>query len=301
MKSECPHIKQFLSEYIDGVLDAAKMTLVEEHIRACNDCRMEYELLRSIIGKLNAIGEVKAPDNILEKIHDRIKDDSILNRIREIVSFKRIGIPPLEWAAIATTAVLILLLFNFFHAENNNIIKHPFNNNEQLSQDHTNLSAQIDVKQDQSGQTVDYPTSTPQIKAKRIPIKLALALTIQEERNPIPSRSVSFGDNETMNNDVYVNQTETKDEVSKRFIHPDEINKKIDEIIKSVKGKLISLENSPETGYPIDLKIEIPAVNYRRFISNIEMLGALRSAVPDLPEGSEYAGVFIQIELTSQE
>jgi hypothetical protein len=301
LKSECPYIKQLLSEYIDGALDALKMTAVREHMNVCGDCRREHEVLKYLISRMGNIKTVKAPDNFLEKFHDRIKSDSVFDRIRKILSSIRIS-TPVELAAFAATAAFILFFFNFFTLEEKGVSNKSGNENIELAMDQGTSPAQNAPDQRPAVKPVESPSSVIQIKKQQIPIMLALSLTTEEESVPIPSQSVSFGSSGAgfTADDLGIWQSETGN-TSTRRIQPDDVNQKIDDIIKSVEGKLIFRQVDAQTGYPTGLKLDIPAINYSRFISRIEKLGSLKAAAPDLPDGSEGASILIQMELTNQE
>jgi hypothetical protein len=301
LKSECPYIKQLLSEYIDGALDTMKMTTVREHLNVCEGCRREHEGLKSLITKMGNIKTVKAPDNFLEKFHGRIKSDSVFDRIRKILSSMRIS-TPVELAAFAATAALILFFFNFFPLEEKGISNKSGNENIELAMDRGTSPAQTAENQHPAVQPVESPSPAIQIKKQQVPIMLALSLTTREEALPIPSQSVSFGSSGAgfTADDLGTWQSETGN-TSTRRIQPDDVNQKIDEIIESVEGNLIFRQVDAQTGYPTGLKLDLPAINYSRFISRIEKLGSLKAAAPDLPDGSEGARILIQMELTNQE
>lgn len=302
MKSECTHIKRLLSDYIDGVLDAAKMIAVSEHLHACRDCGREHEALKSLIREMANIRPVKAPDNFIERLHDRINKDSIFDRIREGLSFMRIRIPA-EMAAFATTAVLILLFLYLFPSMERGIITGPGNKGIEFAMDNGDSPGRIAENLDQIGQPADSPATAQRIEEQQIPVKLALSLTTRQEAVAIPSQSVSFGNSPVgdISNDPYLWQTEKESDTRERIITPEEVNLKIDEIIKHVEGRIISREINMESGYPSSLTISIPGGNYRHFISRLDSLGALNAPAPDLPDASYNAIVMIQMELSPRE
>jgi len=273
------------------------MTAVSEHLHACKDCSREHAALKSLIRELGNIRTFKAPDNLLEKIQDRITDYSIFDRIRDLLSFTRIRFP-VELAAFATTAILIISFIHFFPAEEKGIIKMPENKDTQLTMDQGTLQAQIPENQRPTEQPVKSPFLDGEKKGQQVPIKLALTLITQKDSAPIPSQSVSFGNSGTVYTNGDPDMWRHEDDPAKEIIQPDEVNSKMDDIIKSVKGKILSRGDNAETGYPSRLTLDIPGINYRRFISKIEALGALQSPAPALPEGSDDAMVLIQMEFT---
>jgi predicted anti-sigma-YlaC factor YlaD len=49
---ECAKIKDLLSEYIDGTLDAQPKALIDEHLLACPKCNEELASLKTLIREL---------------------------------------------------------------------------------------------------------------------------------------------------------------------------------------------------------------------------------------------------------
>lgn len=299
MKPECTHTRRLLSDYIDGVLDTAKTTAVSEHLHVCRDCAREHEALKSLIMEMGNIRSVKAPEDFIERLHKRINKASILDRIRESLSFTQIRIP-VEMAAFATTVLLVLFFFYLFPSVEKDIVPKPGNRGVEFAMDHEDSQVRPPVNQDQTGQPADIPSPAPRIEERQIPVRLALSLTTRQETVQIPSQSVSYGNSIAgdMSDDPYLWQTEKENDTKEIIITPDEVNLKIDEIIKFVEARVISRENNTENGYPSSLTLSIPGVNYRRFIARLDNLGALETPAPALQDVPDNASVLIQMELS---
>lgn len=303
MKSECTHTRRLLSDYIDGVLDTAKATAVSEHLHDCRDCAQEHEALKSLIQEMGNIRPIKAPDDFLEGLHKRINQASILDRVREALSFTQIRIPA-ELAAFATTALLVLFFFYFFPSVEKDIIPKPGDRGIEFAMDREDTPVRPPGNQDQTGHPMDSPSPAPLIEEQHIPIRLALSLTTRQETVQIPSQSVSYGNSIVggdMSDDPYSWQTEKENDTKEIIITPDEVNLKIDEIIKFVEARVISRENNMDNGYPSSLTLSIPGVNYRRFIARLDSLGALETPAPALQDVPDNASVLIQMELSPRE
>ena len=104
---ECAKIKDVLSEYIDGTLDAQTEALIDEHLLTCPQCTEELASLKTLIRELGSVESFKAPDDFLEKIHERLKPRVSFRKIMHILFVPgRIKIP-LEFATATAMAVLI--------------------------------------------------------------------------------------------------------------------------------------------------------------------------------------------------
>jgi len=108
---ECARMREFLSEYIDGTLDAHTKALVEEHLQACGECEQELASLKAVVKELGSLEQVEAPKDFLDKVHERIERRSLfLGILRKLFVPARIKIP-LQFATVAATAVLVFAVF----------------------------------------------------------------------------------------------------------------------------------------------------------------------------------------------
>lgn len=114
---ECAAILELLSEYIDGTLDSKAKEAVEKHISTCENCKQELSSLSSVVKELGSLDQVKAPADFLEKIHERMELRFSIDRlIRKLFVPFHIKIP-LELAAAATVAILVVLVLNIQQPE----------------------------------------------------------------------------------------------------------------------------------------------------------------------------------------
>ncbi|AGL00775.1 zf-HC2 domain-containing protein [Desulfoscipio gibsoniae] len=69
---QCRDIYEMLSPYIDGMLESSQVVQVEEHIAACEACRLEYDDLLAAVELVRGLPEVVPPpefhDNLRQKI-----------------------------------------------------------------------------------------------------------------------------------------------------------------------------------------------------------------------------------------
>ena len=114
---DCAAILKRLSEYIDGTLDSKVKEAVEKHILTCRNCKQELSSLSAIAKELGSLDQVKPPADFLEKIHERMEPRFDFNKIvRKLFVPFRIKLP-LELAAAATVAILVVLVLNIQQPE----------------------------------------------------------------------------------------------------------------------------------------------------------------------------------------
>jgi len=109
---KCTEAREYLSEYIDGLLDTQALKGLEEHLLGCAGCREELSLLKALIGDLGSLDPVQAPKDFPERLHDRIESGFGFGRImRTLFVPLKIKIP-LELATAAVMAVLVFSIWN---------------------------------------------------------------------------------------------------------------------------------------------------------------------------------------------
>lgn len=103
----CGEVKEFLSEYVDDVLDPETKAVVDEHLSACEDCQQELVSLKALVSDLGSLESVEPPKDFLDQLHERIEKRSWFSEIlRALFVPMRVKIP-LEFAGAAAVAVLV--------------------------------------------------------------------------------------------------------------------------------------------------------------------------------------------------
>ncbi len=103
MKSElrCEQARIEISARLDGEIDAVTLTVLDEHLATCADCRAYEERLRKVRRMVRLQASEEVPDLVAE-IVERVR--------RETTSSRRTWIPQLRTGAIAAVAAALILL-----------------------------------------------------------------------------------------------------------------------------------------------------------------------------------------------
>jgi len=108
---ECSKIREYLSEYIDGMLDTEKKALLEDHLLTCKGCSEELASLKGLVKELGVLEPVKAPPDFLDNLHQRMGSGFSLSKILSaLFALTKVKIP-FQLAAATTTAVLVIVIF----------------------------------------------------------------------------------------------------------------------------------------------------------------------------------------------
>jgi hypothetical protein len=98
----CPQIREWLDDYVDGVLSERDFQEVELHLHGCPECRRHEAALRSLLARAEALPEeVSPPRDLWPGIAARLGEKPSL--LRFPVRLRRSG----TWASLAAAAVVL--------------------------------------------------------------------------------------------------------------------------------------------------------------------------------------------------
>lgn len=110
---DCADIQRHLSEYMDGVLDAQTEDSMGKHLSSCEACQKELESLKVLVQELETLPKVKAPDDFLEQLHDRMTSRFVFwDYIKGLSRVFKMRIP----LQIATATAMAVLIFAIIYS-----------------------------------------------------------------------------------------------------------------------------------------------------------------------------------------
>ncbi len=311
---ECAKIKDLLSEYIDGTLDAQTKALIDEHLLACPECNEELASLKTLIRELGSVESFKAPDDFLEKLHERLEPRVSFRKIMRILFVPgRIKIP-LEFATATAMAVLIFSIL---------YIQQP----EKMISDVPESSTHVEMAEETSMDAVSpagkgeafkskpvLEKTTAQHPAKRREI-IELALFVKKEgtgkayapgedmeaaparqRDAERSRMARLAAPKAeMKTDTLRRKKQVtgfaeeerpvlEEEPRASFSSLHDTFVKVKELIMLAEGRTLSVEYEPHTERPKSIRAEIPAKNYKSFCDKLNRLAILHTSPPTISE-----------------
>ena len=110
----CTDVRQNLSAYIDDMLDRQIRDMVDEHLTTCKACSHELNLMRTLVKELGDMGDIKAPEDFLETLHERLETVSLWTRIKEMLFVPAQLKIPLEFATLGIIGVLTFALYSIY-------------------------------------------------------------------------------------------------------------------------------------------------------------------------------------------
>jgi len=325
---ECTRIKERLSEYVDGMLDAQTEARIEEHLSTCKACKEELAGLKALVKELSALESVAAPEDFLDKVHERIEPRFSLRKIiRTLFVPARIKIP-LE---LATAAAMVVLVFAILNVQQS---KQPMVNGPRVSRELT-AAGNFEVPPAKPTAKKDIFKPEPSLEAVAVqpleresaPIELALLLTPEvsgrayapseamdaaqaprkaegETRvsmHAAPKAKMKMGAVQEEKRGAGLPPKEMahlKDETKPWLSYVDQTLSKVKNVIELAGGKVVSTQRAKESGQPQSIHAEIPAEHYNSFCEALRNLGNLQSTPPALPETDQQV-VQVHIRLVS--
>jgi len=314
---ECAKIKDLLSEYIDGTLDAQTKALIDEHLLACPKCNEELASLKTLISELGSVESFKAPDDFLEKLHERLEPRVSFRKIMRILFVPgRIKIP-LEFATATAMAVLIFSIL---------YIQQP----EKMIPDVPESSTHVKVTEKTSMDTVSPAGKGAAFKSKPVlgkataqqPAKkreiIELTLLLEKEgpgKAYAPSESIEAAPARQRDAErsrmarLTAPKAEMKTDTLRRkkqvtgfseeerpvleeeprasFSSLHDTFIKVKELIMLAEGRTLSVEYEPHTERPQSIRAEIPAKNYKSFCDKLNRLAILHTSPPAISENGQ--------------
>ena len=313
---ECSRIKDLLSEYIDDVLDSQTKAEIDQHLSTCETCSGDLASMKALVEKLRTLEPVKAPDDFLEKLHERMEPRMSFKKAMRILFIPgRIKIP-LELATAAVVGILIFSLINIQQSQKMMSSIQESSSDIEISEDNSMHMAETKkIKRAYKYESDLEETRAPELAKKREVIQLALLLKKDrasrihhpkedtagmrysgkaEKRTRIARQTVPDDDTkaETLEKEDMFKERATEESplLKGKPVSPTSgLSETLSEVknrIHLMDGKVISVEYDNQTGYPKFLRAEIPAENYLSFIAKIKDIATFQVPPPTLPTKS---------------
>jgi anti-sigma factor RsiW len=111
--NNCSEMQAGFTEYLDGRLNGHQMQLIGAHLKDCQQCAQEWELLRQTQRSLTGLGPVEEPRDLLLRIRVAVSQErarSRRNRLQGLVLAWKNTVGPFLLQASAGFASAVLLL-----------------------------------------------------------------------------------------------------------------------------------------------------------------------------------------------
>jgi RNA polymerase sigma factor (sigma-70 family) len=288
--------------------------LIDEHLLACPKCNEEFASLKALIRELGSMESFKAPDDFLEKIHERLEPWGSFRKIMRILFVPgRIKIP-LE---LATAVAMAVLIFSILY------IQQP----EKMVSDVPESSTHVKVTEKTSMDRVSPSGKGAKFNSKPVigkataqqPVKkreiIELTLLLEKEgpgEAYAPSESIEAAPARQRDAErsrmarLTAPKTEMKTDTLRRkkqvtgfteekrpvleeesrasFSSLHDTFIKVKELIMLAEGRTLSLEYEPHTERPQSIRAEIPANNFTSFCDKLSRLAILHTSPPTISE-----------------
>ncbi len=281
----CAKIRRNLSGYIENELDANTMNIVEQHLLSCNKCKEALNSLHIIVQDLSVMESVKAPDDFLDRLHDRIKKDSGFKRL-----IRKMFLPPMIKVPFqfAAAAAMVVLIFFIVHTP---AIKHEMESVSTVVHAERK-AAVVKDKVDKNGPVAGQASIPVESEAADEESALTIELALLLDKQTPPARNVvqSFMERKTesgkgdlesgkrISSDTDAAAPAALQSIPTSALSIGDINR----IVHRVQGRVLAVEYNKEKNSPELLIAEIPATQYGSFLKELQDLGKFRSPPPSI-------------------
>lgn len=107
-------IKALLHDFARGKLNDEEQLIVRRAIENDPELGLELEQIRAYYKDLKGLPEIKAPDDFLVKVRNRIERKGLLAKLRDVVFFPLYLKLPVEIAGTVAVSLFIIMVFNPF-------------------------------------------------------------------------------------------------------------------------------------------------------------------------------------------
>ncbi len=289
---DCEEIKKLLSEYIDDTLDMQMKTLIKEHLATCKACSEELVSLKAYIKELSSLKEVEAPEDFLEKVHERVEQRFKFEKIMRKLFFPiRIKVP-LKLVAVVATVLLAIAITNMIQPIRRILYVPLAPKPVTDKKEHMKVQKKLEVrKRDAEPGAVSEELITPPSRKEK-PIELALLIRPEEPAitrrlketigagRPAETEERKMKEVERTTKVLVDEEVIDKDIIALPSPYLTEALSKVKNLIELVEGKVISVKYEKETNLPQYITTQIPAVNYSTFLEKLGQFGDLQKPLP---------------------
>lgn len=313
----CKQVCKLLSEYLENELDQKTRKQIKQHLTQCPSCSRELAALKKYHQSLSSLGSVKPPADFLNRLHARIEQPSFITRtLRTLFRPLKVKLT-LELAGLMTTMLIILIILPVHkkttslksikeNEETTKSLKLMENKKAYYAKDMTGrirssgkgekISRSLDIKD-------QIKTAAEEEKPKPLELVLLIKTQLSDEydQSEYYDEAVTLdknGEKETKKSreddkaasgqpqapaTTALEKQKVKQETRQQHVtlpSSHTIFSNIKNAVLLAGGTIIEKKVTEKSGLPDQITVEIPAKNYRIFLSNLRNVGELQGPIP---------------------
>jgi len=313
---DCAKIKELLSGYIDDALDQETTSLIDEHLKGCQECYNELASFRTYIKDIEPLKDAKAPEGFLGSVHQRIENASGMNKI-----FKKIFIPfhikvPIEALAIAASVMLLVTVYKGIgNRPLTEIAQIPVETQKKLETDEITKERRGDKFIPIEGlgagkELVDQGITLDLERQRAVNIvaqeKSSLGYDLEKRQEPTSDTLAEVAAPKAVAESTYRARNEEPateslfDAPAGAILLKEESAslRKIEDIVKDLQGTVIGIKENQETGIIEFVTVSIPQNKYELLLKNLGNIGEVKAGLIDESD-SEDTQLVVIIKVTA--
>jgi len=298
-------VLESLSEYVDETLDPSLRRQVAEHLSTCRGCFAELQEMENYLQAMRSLDEIKAPDDFLEKVHERIEKSSAWRRLYETILLPVRMKIPLEVAGVAIAALLVVCLYQGILPEKRVPVKsraplarHP-ESSEQTGEKEQKIASEESQELPQAARTVP-PETGAMIELSLLMDREPQSYGRKSKHEDAATTTLSQTETANLRSGVAETRPQQHEPREKRAAAPVRTPAKspptsggetaamedqdltehvpnliliISRYVQRAGGKLHAVETQSETGRLDYVIVEVPATDYALFLNDLRQVG----------------------------
>ncbi len=288
---KCPEIREHLSAFLDGMLDAEKTAYLEEHLKSCPDCSVELKELKNLAEVLGSMDTLSAPQGFENEVHQRIAHHGSFSKIlRTLFSPFHIKIP-IQVASVVTACLIAVFIYHNMRTERMG----------------ATLDAQPEIRTGAEKPVPNFPASS-ETKTEGIPHSTLLQAAPARKKmksTPFQLELVIPSNGRPASSEKGVAQIAGEQKTSplressrpkdaENIVRDETLSKKrvpvdalMDNLIRESGGRILRADQDKFAGKPLQFSVEIPAQKLSFFVKKLASWGSLDPPPPKIPFPAE--------------
>jgi hypothetical protein len=299
---ECAKIKELLSEYIDQILDFKTNEIIKEHLSSCKMCSEELSALESCIRNVSSLKQVQAPEDFLQRVHERIERRFEFEKImRKLFIPPKVKIP-LEFAGVLATVVLVIMVYRLIQPSEQMRVSPVIVEPQEMFDKSKQKPLMIFNREILFDNQIRSRTSYGLIEGLSISNGITTQQGIWSTRNMVEGLPANADLGKEFRSGIqssYRGTTQYFFENALKSPYKEEYNKefsKIKNIIESLKGTIVFVQFKKEANLLESVNARIPSQNYSALIEKLKEIGiSEESLVSVITKDEESIGVRIKL------
>ena len=280
--ADCDKIRELFDSYIDDEICEADRKELIKHLESCEKCKSELSQLMEMVEEINNLPEMELPENFHSELMEKIKDESIKNKIEN----KNGRVIDLRW--ISSIAAALVLVVAVVGLEKSGLIGMLFDNGMDESGATKNVAETqyniTDSDNDMLQESVPYAASLGEGGEGAVPEEKVQSRLFSAEDAVETERSKIAKNSEIIPDFEYVIYNQDRKKCAEMIV----------EYLKSLEGEEVAATEEDESV----IEYDVPAYNCGELSNNMMNYGEVTFAMEAQEEAIMLSSGYMRVKVS---